>query len=53
MGHHEDGKKGSPDSPPELQTPFLQPIVKLHGKGNWDGVEFTKGSGPGATERGK
>lgn len=45
-------EKGSPASPPGLKTPFQNAVVYQHGKGNKAGIDMTKGSGPGKTERG-
>ena len=45
-------EKGSSKSPPGLKTPFQNAIVFQSGKGNKSGVDTTKGSGPGKTERG-
>ncbi len=45
-------EKGSPTTPPNIQTPFQNAVVWQHGKGNKNGVDQTKGSGPGKQERG-
>jgi hypothetical protein len=45
-------EKGSPASPPGIVTPFQNAVVHVHGKGNKNGLQTTKGSGPGKAERG-